>query len=89
VLELFDPEQEILVGLAVRDTSPTQSLLHRGVYEAAGAGRTFTRPGNYVLDYRAALLALHPALLYQPVDGFLDPLPGHGRGTYLQEDQTF
>jgi hypothetical protein len=89
VLELFDPEQEILVGLAVRYTGTTQALLNGGVYEAAGAGRAFARPSNDVLDDRTALLALHPALLYQPVNGLLDPLPGHGRGSYLQENQTF
>jgi hypothetical protein len=89
VLELFDPEQEILVGLAVRYTGPAQALLHGGVYEAAGAGRAFARPGNNILDDRAALLALHPALLYQSVNGVLDSLPGYGRGAYLQEDQTF
>ena len=89
VLELFDSEQEILVGLAVRYASPAQALLHRGIYETTGAGRAFARPGNDVLDDRAALLTLYPALLYQAIDGVLDSLPGHGRSAYLQEDQTF
>jgi hypothetical protein len=89
VFELFDSEEEILIDLAVRHTHAAQALLHGGVYQAAGAGRALACPGDYVLDYSAALLALHPALLYQPVHHFLDPLASNGGGAYLQEDQTF
>jgi hypothetical protein len=89
VFELFEPEEEILIDLAVRHPNAAQALLHGGVYQATGAGRALACPADYVLDYSAALLALHPALLYQPVHHLLNPLAGNGGGAYLQEDQTF
>jgi hypothetical protein len=89
VFELFEPEEEILIDLAVRYTHAAQALLQGGVYQATGAGRALACPGDYVLDYSAALLTLHPALLYQPVHHLLDPLAGNGGGAYLQKDQTF
>jgi hypothetical protein len=89
MFELFEPEEKILIDLAVRHAHAAQALLHGGVYQSASAGRALARPGDHILDYGAALFALHPALLYQPVHHLLDPLPGDGGGAYLQEDQTF
>src|ERR687894_655903 len=89
MLELLYPEQEVFVDFTVRDANPPQALLHGGVYQTAGTRRAFTRPGEDVLDHGAALLALHPTLLYKAVRRLLDPFARDGRGPYLQEDQTF
>ena len=89
MLELFDAEEKILVDLAVRDASASQTLLHGGIYESAGSRRALARPIEDLLYDGATFLSLHPALFDQTVNYLLDPLAGSGGGAYLQEYQAF
>jgi hypothetical protein len=89
VLELLDPEEQILVRVAVRDAGAAQALLHGGVHQAASPRRALACPAQNVRDDGTAFLAFYPTLLDQAVDDLLDPLAGDGGGAYLQEDQAF
>ncbi len=79
MLQLLDTEEEILEGLAVRDAGPAQTLLHGGVDQAPRPRRTLPSTPQHVLDHRAPLFTLHPALLDQPVHNLLNPLSSRGR----------
>jgi hypothetical protein len=83
VFELLDSEEEVLVGLAVRQTRATKALLNGGIDEAAGAGRALACPAQDVLDRSATFLTLYPTLLYQTVHRLLNPFAGDGSGAYL------
>jgi hypothetical protein len=63
MLELLDAEEEVLVGLAVRDTRGAQALLHGGIHEGASPRRALASPVHDALDHGATLLALHATLL--------------------------
>jgi len=89
VFELLDSEEQILVGLPVRDAGTAQALLYGGVDQAPGSRRALARPAQDVRDEGAPFLALYPPLFDQAVDDFLNPLAGSGSSAYLQEDQAF
>jgi hypothetical protein len=89
MLELLDTEEQVLVGLAVRDAGAAQALLYGGVHQAASPRRALARATQDVRDEGTAFRALYPALLDQMIDDLLNPLAGGGSGPYLQKYQAF
>jgi hypothetical protein len=87
MLELLDAKDEVFVVLPGWEAASPQALLHRGIYQRAGAGRALPGPPEYLIHEGPPLLTLHPALLDEVLDDLLDPLARRGGGPYLQEDQ--
>jgi hypothetical protein len=88
VLELLDPENEVLVVFPRRKPAPPQSLLHRGVHQRPGACGALAGAVHYIVDDCASLFALDAALLDQGIHDLLHPIPRRRGCPYLQQDQT-